>query len=478
MHCKINFISHLYSKREGIHRKVFKVIEPITMQNQAQSLCFTPISIKHHVVQRRAARHIVAAMPSDQNMASFPTSCSRSVMVVSLTHISHHITPQMDTAKNVLRNTLMSAAAASLLLTGTALAPPSTDPTHLTPAPAHAGMLSADPVKNARALLRYALPINNKPIRDIQRSLEQISEDLRVPGSKSLGNVSRRVRAASSVLERESKTILADLAPDRKAEGSAALDKLRTGLNEFQGIIDAQDKQIVPIKQQELLTYVGQVEESMVKGFPFEIPAQYANLPQLKGRATVEMEIKFSDPREDNSTGGKMIIVADGYNAPLSAGDFIDLVRRGFYDGMDIQRADGFVVQTGKPSGDAEGLVVNGEVRRIPFEVMVQGDKVPVYEETLEDNGRYYEQPVLPFNAFGTMALARAEFEANSASSQFFFLLKESELTPTGSNLLDGRYAVFGYVTQGADLLKEVQVGDTIKYAKVTEGLENLKYTS
>lgn len=123
----------------------------------------------------------------------------------------------------------------------------------------------------------------------------------------------------------------------------------------------------------------------------------------------------------------------------------------------------------------AEGFVENGEVRRIPFEVMVQGDKVPVYGETLEDNGRYNEQPVLPFNAFGTMALARAEFEPNSASSQFFFLLKESELTPTGSNLLDGRYAVMGYITKNAELLKDMQVGDKIEYCKVISGLENLQ---
>ncbi len=33
-----------------------------------------------------------------------------------------------------------------------------------------------------------------------------------------------------------------------------------------------------------------------------------------------------------------------------SAGEFVDLVSRGFYDGMEIQRADGFVVQTGKPA--------------------------------------------------------------------------------------------------------------------------------
>ena len=61
---------------------------------------------------------------------------------------------------------------------------------------------------------------------------------------------------------------------------------------------------------------------------------------------------------------------------------------------------------------------------------MVVGDKEPVYEETLEDNGRFNEQPVLPFNAFGTMALARAEFEANSGSSQIFWLLKVCATEP------------------------------------------------
>ena len=46
-----------------------------------------------------------------------------------------------------------------------------------------------------------------------------------------------------------------------------------------------------------------------------------------------------------------MRIIVDGYNAPVTAGNFVDLVQRGFYDGMAIQRADGFVVQTGDPDG-------------------------------------------------------------------------------------------------------------------------------
>ena len=124
----------------------------------------------------------------------------------------------------------------------------------------------------------------------------------------------------------------------------------------------------------------------------------------------------------------------------------------------------------GDPGNEQGGYVENGKVRTIPFEVMVKGDKTPVYEETLEDLGRFNDQPAIPFNAYGTLAAARSEFEANSASSQVFWLLKESELTPSGANLLDGRYAVLGYVVDGADLLADVQVGDRIDYIKVVSG--------
>lgn len=48
--------------------------------------------------------------------------------------------------------------------------------------------------------------------------------------------------------------------------------------------------------------------------------------------------------------------------------------------------ADGFVVQTGDPEGPAEGFIdpSTGKLRTIPLEIMVIGDKMPVYGETLE----------------------------------------------------------------------------------------------
>lgn len=63
--------------------------------------------------------------------------------------------------------------------------------------------------------------------------------------------------------------------------GLAALDRLSTALNEFQALIEAKDKQAVPIKQREALSYVGAIEEAMVKGFPFDVPPEYQDRPLL-----------------------------------------------------------------------------------------------------------------------------------------------------------------------------------------------------
>ena len=82
-----------------------------------------------------------------------------------------------------------------------------------------------------------------------------------------------------------------------------------------------------------------------------------------QGRATVEMKVHLSASPQ-GPTDAVMKIVLDGYNAPVSAGTFVDLVQRKFYDGMEIQRADGFVVQTGDPDGPDDGFKdASGKIR-------------------------------------------------------------------------------------------------------------------
>ena len=78
-------------------------------------------------------------------------------------------------------------------------------------------------------------------------------------------------------------------------------------------------------------------------------PVHLGHGARVQGRATVEMQIKLKEARMEGVTGGQLKIVVDGYNAPVTGGNFVDLVQRGFYNNMEIQRADGFVVQTGDP---------------------------------------------------------------------------------------------------------------------------------
>ncbi|MBA0799634.1 hypothetical protein Gohar_010138, partial [Gossypium harknessii] len=342
------------------------------------------------------------------------------------------------------------------------------------PLPDLSVLISGPPIKDPGALLRYALPINNKAVREVQKPLEDISESLKIAGVKALDSVERNVRQASRALKQGKTLIISGLAEAKKDRGAELLDKLEVGMEELQQIVEDRNRDAVAPKQKELLQYIGDVEEDMVDGFPYEVPEEYRNMPLLKGRAAVDMKVKVKD--NPNLEECVFRIVLDGYNAPVTAGNFVDLVQRHFYDGMEIQRADGFVVQTGDPDGPAEGFIdpSTEKTRTIPLEIMVDGEKSPAYEATLEELGLYKAQTKLPFNAFGTMAMAREEFENNSASSQIFWLLKESELTPSNANILDGRYAVFGYVTENEDFLADVKVGDVIESIKLVSGLDNL----
>ena len=76
----------------------------------------------------------------------------------------------------------------------------------------------------------------------------------------------------------------------------------------------------------------------MVDKFPYEISADVAKGPVLKGRANLQMVIRTrNNPNLPTIT---FDLVVDGYNAPVTAGNFVDLAQRKFYDGMEIQRGE------------------------------------------------------------------------------------------------------------------------------------------
>ena len=332
-------------------------------------------------------------------------------------------------------------------------------------APLLAGLPPGNAITDGAALLRYALPIDNKEIRSIQGDLEEISEWLR---SKRWGPMKKNVKKVERLLNKKREAILASVPENRQAQANEILDSLAGGLDPIRQAIEAEDKEGVWTARKQLLDQVGELEELMVDGFPFEVPAEYDNLPQLKGRATVKFE----------TTKGDLTVVADGYSAPVTAGNFVDLVNKKFYDDMPFIRAEDFyVLQTGDPEGPEAGYIdpETGEYRAIPMEILVKGDDEPIYGFTLEEIGQFMDEPVLPFNSYGSLALARPSNDNNGGSSQFFFFLFEAELTPAGRNMLDGRYAVFGYTIDGKEVLRSLTQDDKIISARVIDGLENLE---
>jgi len=113
--------------------------------------------------------------------------------------------------------------------------------------------------------------------------------------------------------------------------------------------------------------------------------------------------------------------------------------------------------------------------RTVPLEIRVPGQEQPYYNQTFEDLGLFKAEPVLPFNAKGTLGWAHSDGALDDGSSQFFLFLSEPELTPAGLNLIDGRYAAFGYVVGGFDVLNELTAEDGIVSARVLDGADNLQ---
>ena len=117
----------------------------------------------------------------------------------------------------------------------------------------------------------------------------------------------------------------------------------------------------------------------------------------------------------------------DGESAPITVNNFVKLVKDGFYDGLTFHRIiKDFMIQGGDPNHDGTG----GSDETIEGEFKNNG----------VDNDLSHTR--------GALSMARSN-DPNSASSQFFIVHKDSKY-------LDGEYAVFGYVTDGMDIVDKI----------------------
>ena len=149
------------------------------------------------------------------------------------------------------------------------------------------------------------------------------------------------------------------------------------------------------------------------------------NIAPTESRETEVTTTYFADITIENH--GTITVELDADAAPITVENFVSLAESGFYDGLTFHRImEGFMMQGGDPNGDGTG----GSEKTIKGEFTENGVK----------NSLSHTR--------GAISMARSN-DYNSASSQFFIVHEDS-------TFLDGQYAVFGYVTEGMEIVDAI----------------------
>jgi len=126
--------------------------------------------------------------------------------------------------------------------------------------------------------------------------------------------------------------------------------------------------------------------------------------------------------------------------APVTVANFLNLAKRGYYDGLKFHRViPDFMIQGGDPTGTGSGG--------------------PGYR--FEDEC----SPDLKHDKPGIFSMANAGSGTNG--SQFF-------VTHVATPWLDGKHTVFGSVTKGQDIVNAVAAGDKIKSIEILDPTDDL----
>lgn len=130
----------------------------------------------------------------------------------------------------------------------------------------------------------------------------------------------------------------------------------------------------------------------------------------------------------------KMVVFQE--DMPATSAQFLDLVGKGFYNGLTFHRySPEFVIQGGDPTGTGSGT---------------SGTNIP-----LETNHKYKH------NKFGMVGMAHYPSDKNSGSCQFYITLGPQ-------SALDEDYAIFGEVIEGQDFVYQLRPGDVMSKVYLT----------
>ena len=170
---------------------------------------------------------------------------------------------------------------------------------------------------------------------------------------------------------------------------------------------------------------------------------------------------------------GDIFIELDGENAPLTSGNFINLIQNKYYDNIVINRVikepKPFILEVGfrtslNPTKDKTKFYKNKSNYQkssssIPLEIRLSGDNEPIYNKLI--NPIEEKKNIVLVHKKGSIAMSRS-LALDSANTRFYITLRDAPE-------LDGRFAVFGRVIKGMDIVDLLSESDTIISIKIDE---------
>ena len=165
-----------------------------------------------------------------------------------------------------------------------------------------------------------------------------------------------------------------------------------------------------------------------------------------------------------NTNKGKIKLELYGNLAPITVGNFVDYVERGAYNktifNRVIKKPYPFIIRAGDNSSkeDKSNFLdpEKGRKRYIPLEIKLKTENLPIYGKEIYSSSQTNDIELKHKRSYLSMARYK---DINSASLQFNILLKS---LPE----LDGRFAVFGKVINGMNIVDLIEEEDFIIEAK------------
>lgn len=315
--------------------------------------------------------------------------------------------------------------------------------------------------RSAEAALRRSIPSFNPHVAALQSELESVQRYLRIPQRKPWASMATSTQTAFELASDGDACLRGVLPPDIE-KAHEMLDGIQSDLSRLQRAIDVKDPERTSIRVANALERLGEIELLQSPGLKYQLPARYANLPRLTGRAVLEMTVA------PQAGGSKQVIelTLDGFSAPLTSGRMLQNVIQKKYDGT-IIRADDTSIFVDTDKG---GAALEGD---LPLEIFARGDFEPVYRTELDVND-FDEIPLLPLSVDGALAATRAGDGTSSSKEFFIYKYNRSQSGLAGLSFDEGKFAVFGYVTSDRDVVRLLNDGDRIERIRALRGADKL----